>query len=1506
MGRLLHCLFLSALLISPFNLLCADKNAGDPVAAATSGQSLPGPFNLKADWERNQPAISTGYFMLNSEDPLDTPLRPNVVDLLRSLDKEPEAWHRIVSGPNQFPAEHWTTNKEGFAYFRNPGDREDSTDNAFAGPINIGFPYYFNGVRYDSFYVSSNGLIALSNRRYYYDANGERTIPEGKSTAWDSESDDTRVRNDAQNTRGVNDAVADDWGYYHVACGGDPDDPLAGIRAARNTSLDADGFAQSGMIEETPLIAAFWDDWQLPQFNINTNEAEDFGQVWYWRSADNKELTIYFVNLVPIGAKQHPDAGLPDIVFANDARTGEQRVAFTVNAHVTLNSKDSSIVVLTHKYSSPILIVNNRPVSSSAIVRQNATVGLRGQARYKDNKGEVNRYVQYTEGLRDGQVFVRETDTPHAIENVLGPNNALRFKQYQNLFRAVRIEFLMKDPQTLQYTVPVADPDNYELLIGNTLLGSFRPIVTYQNLSNDIQGVGGINYREQDARFRATLQIRNEVVQDTLVYNRSICVDSAALTNSDLTGVQLVNYKGEVLEFTGNGVPPYGFVQVAFPDFETNFQPNLVGRLRADALAQNLSCAGVTLGEEWTFDNSCSIRLHGLRVLNNFYDNVSGFHYTRRNGTIPDSYKWVSHGAEAVDGRKHTFNPPPPIDVVEAPGNPDVTLVAPVMRMNRVDETGQDLAPGGDELISFPIDLRGRSSAVLSFSYQRTGIPPANTFDRGWSDEIRIGPEVRVVEDGLWESTAPLQEPDVLELHFANPSPDSFNNIVNIPDDGWSVHPNIADLDNPIVDNPAFTVFGGGGYRRGFHEDNPDSALTRRQGLRYDSLDAGSDPAFVKAWVCVPDYILNEPSDGNRYFRFKLKVKAKDDGIVKYPRDDFDDFYIDNVVVMPPTETPDLEMSTVTIGQQNEAFPYSAFPASQAEGIPIQIKIVNNSNLPSRAFSAVAMLSEKGGGTEKIAYCWVQTLPFLRAKTETVKIFPIWNSRQFRSLTYFAAAKVLVPGGDPNPLNDITSSFYTLDFANVLAYDKPDIVGTNSAESFAETPGKGINLRAYNSGRFSSATAFGDDAGSVSGRIAVKFGLSRQDTILGYQPYFAALADNTQEVHFAIHENEGGIPAPNPLPGSFMRRERGRYDLDAREQPSTGATDDLIFGEYATYLLPKELVLPPGKYWMVISQTGQEGLELGASAYRMGMQTLNHTTKPEPGGSSAGMMLSHNFRTRTRQGELINDNHFLYVNSLFGDDWQQFTPTVGNPAYAHLDHAGEINGLRTYTRGSWIPMLRPYFGPRTWADPPIYIDPFNCPIIPPVELVSFDGEALPPRGIELYWLTASESGNAGFYVERRTVGYSAEFNSIGFVKGAGTATRQINYDLLDSKVERGTTYEYRLRQVDYDGTVEYSRSVTVEYDYADSLDLRNTPNPISESTDISFGLPASAAVRLEIQDVLGNTIRLLTEGQMRPIARTTVKWDTRDERGLQVAAGLYFCRLTVGEQTVVRMLNVVR
>lgn len=93
----------------------------------------------------------------------------------------------------------------------------------------------------------------------------------------------------------------------------------------------------------------------------------------------------------------------------------------------------------------------------------------------------------------------------------------------------------------------------------------------------------------------------------------------------------------------------------------------------------------------------------------------------------------------------------------------------------------------------------------------------------------------------------------------------------------------------------------------------------------------------------------------------------------------------------------------------------------------------------------------------------------------------------------------------------------------------------------------------------------------------------------------------------------------------------------------------------------------------------------------------------------------------------------------------------------------------------------------------------------PVELLSFKGKAT-QSGIALDWETASESENDRFEIERSQDGKT--FNKIGEVDGAGTTSIKQNYDYTDYVSSTGT-FHYRLRQVDFDGTANFSKTVTV-------------------------------------------------------------------------------------------------
>jgi hypothetical protein len=71
---------------------------------------------------------------------------------------------------------------------------------------------------------------------------------------------------------------------------------------------------------------------------------------------------------------------------------------------------------------------------------------------------------------------------------------------------------------------------------------------------------------------------------------------------------------------------------------------------------------------------------------------------------------------------------------------------------------------------------------------------------------------------------------------------------------------------------------------------------------------------------------------------------------------------------------------------------------------------------------------------------------------------------------------------------------------------------------------------------------------------------------------------------------------------------------------------------------------------------------------------------------------------------------------------------------------------------------------------------------------------------------------------------------------------------------------------------------------------QNAPNPFSPTTTIRFDLPRAGLVKLCIYNVKGELVSTLVDGHM-PEGRQEVTWASRDDKGAQVASGIYFYRL---------------
>lgn len=83
---------------------------------------------------------------------------------------------------------------------------------------------------------------------------------------------------------------------------------------------------------------------------------------------------------------------------------------------------------------------------------------------------------------------------------------------------------------------------------------------------------------------------------------------------------------------------------------------------------------------------------------------------------------------------------------------------------------------------------------------------------------------------------------------------------------------------------------------------------------------------------------------------------------------------------------------------------------------------------------------------------------------------------------------------------------------------------------------------------------------------------------------------------------------------------------------------------------------------------------------------------------------------------------------------------------------------------------------------------------------------------------------------------------------------------------------------------------------------QNYPNPFNEGTTIAFELKYSLPVTLELFNILGQHIRTLASGKILSAGGNSIEWDGRNQKGNAVASGVYFYRLTAGNQTATKKM----
>ncbi len=210
------------------------------------------------------------------------------------------------------------------------------------------------------------------------------------------------------------------------------------------------------------------------------------------------------------------------------------------------------------------------------------------------------------------------------------------------------------------------------------------------------------------------------------------------------------------------------------------------------------------------------------------------------------------------------------------------------------------------------------------------------------------------------------------------------------------------------------------------------------------------------------------------------------------------------------------------------------------------------------------------------------------------------------------------------------------------------------------------------------------------------------------------------------------------------------------------------------------------------------------------------------------------------------DRNNCFISRYDGSDWIEHTSGAAAGSNPYTTGLASITAFSPFTVSSNINTL-------------------------PVELLEFNARKEEQK-VRLDWITATEINNHYFDVEWSRDGF--DFEKIGEMQGAGDTQWETYYSHYHNEPQIGLNY-YRLKQVDFDGTFEYSDIRSILFSKSDQSGMTLFPNP----TKNYIYIRSDRQGPFEIMDLLG---RIIFQGELN---------GTKELDITQLAAGKYFVRM---------------
>jgi hypothetical protein len=173
--------------------------------------------------------------------------------------------------------------------------------------------------------------------------------------------------------------------------------------------------------------------------------------------------------------------------------------------------------------------------------------------------------------------------------------------------------------------------------------------------------------------------------------------------------------------------------------------------------------------------------------------------------------------------------------------------------------------------------------------------------------------------------------------------------------------------------------------------------------------------------------------------------------------------------------------------------------------------------------------------------------------------------------------------------------------------------------------------------------------------------------------------------------------------------------------------------------------------------------------------------------------------------------------------------------------------------------------------------------------------------VKIEWITATETDNAGFTIERRLMNNNL-WTIAGWVSGKGTTTSPQRYEYRD-RVEKGGRYAYRIIQVDRNGHKTYVSNAEIEVGVVPAeFSLSDAyPNPFNPGTTVEFSVGEAIQAGLTLHDITGRIVAVPFDEPVTPGRIVKARIDASN-----LSSGTYILHLKAGDQSLRKMITLIK